>query len=154
ATQFEAINANTKRIAFAPTKPLPSYLIAFGVGPFEIVDAGKTRNGTPIRVIALKGHGGDARWAAETSAHIIELLEDYFGIPYPYDKLDQLSRPTLFGGAMENAGLVTYGSRLILRDPANITPGERLAWVSVAAHELAHQWFGDLVTTAWWDDIW
>jgi alanyl aminopeptidase len=149
-----ALDAHTRRIAFAPTRPLPSYLIAFGVGPYELVDAGKTRSGTPIRIIALKGRAGEARWAAETTSRIVQLLEDYFGTPYPYDKLDQLSRPTLLGGAMENAGLITYGNRLILRDPAQITAGERLAWVSVAAHELAHQWFGDLVTTAWWDDIW
>jgi alanyl aminopeptidase len=147
-------DAATKRVVFAPTKPLPSYLIAFGVGPFDVVDAGRTRNGTPIRIIALHGRARQAQWAAETTARIVQLLEDYFGAPYPYDKLDQLARPTLFGGAMENAGLVTYASRLIMRDPAQITPGERLAWVSVAAHELAHQWFGDLVTTAWWDDIW
>jgi alanyl aminopeptidase len=154
ATGETAQGAGTKRVVFAPTRPLPSYLIAFGVGPFDIVDAGKTRSGTPIRIIALKGRANEARWAAETTGRIVGLLEDYFGTPYPYDKLDQLSRPTLFGGAMENAGLITYGQRLILRDPAKITPGERFAWVSVAAHELAHQWFGDLVTTAWWDDIW
>jgi cytosol alanyl aminopeptidase len=153
-TSEAAQGAATKRVVFAPTKPLPSYLIAFAVGPYEPVDAGKTRSGTPIRVVALKGHAREAKWSAETTARIVQLLEDYFGTPYPYDKLDQLSRPTLFGGAMENAGLITYGMRLILRDPAQITPGERLAWVSVAAHELAHQWFGDLVTTAWWDDIW
>ena len=154
ATGETAQGAGTKRVTFAPTRPLPSYLVAFGVGPFDVVDAGKTRSGTPIRIIALKGRANEARWAAETSGRIVGLLEDYFGTPYPYDKLDQLSRPTLFGGAMENAGLITYGQRLILRDPAKITPGERFAWVSVAAHELAHQWFGDLVTTAWWDDIW
>jgi alanyl aminopeptidase len=154
ATGETALDDATKRVAFAPTKPLPSYLIAFGVGPFEMVDAGRTRNGTPLRIIALKGRAKEAQWAAETSSRIIQLLEDYFATPYPYDKLDQISRPSPFGGAMENAGLVTYSSRLIMRDPAQITPGERLAWVSVAAHELAHQWFGDLVTTAWWDDIW
>ena len=154
ATGEAAQGPGTKRVTFAPTKPLPSYLIAFGVGPFDVVDAGKTRSGTPIRIIALKGRAGEAKWAAETTARIVELLEDYFGTPYPYDKLDQLSRPTMGGGAMENAGLITYAQRAILRDPAKITPGERFAWVSVAAHELAHQWFGDLVTTAWWDDIW
>ncbi len=154
AVSETAQGAGVKRVVFAPTKPLPSYLIAFGVGPYDLVDAGKTRSGTPIRIIALKGRANEARWSAETSARIVQLLEDYFGIPYPYDKLDHLARPTLLGGAMENAGLITYGERLILRDPALITAGERFSWVDVAAHELAHQWFGDLVTTAWWDDIW
>jgi cytosol alanyl aminopeptidase len=153
-TAETAVDAQTKRVAFAPTRPLPTYLIAFGVGPFEFVDAGKTRGGIPIRIIALKGRAHEAKWSAETAARIVGLLEDYFGIPYPYDKLDHISRPSLQGGAMENAGLITYGKRLILRDPAHITQGEKFGWVSVAAHELAHQWFGDLVTTAWWDDIW
>ncbi|HEU4734902.1 MAG TPA: M1 family aminopeptidase [Kofleriaceae bacterium] len=154
ATGESPLDGRTKRVVFAPTRPLPSYLIAFGVGPFEPVDAGKTRAGTPIRIIALRGRAREARWAADTTARIVQLLEDYFGTPYPYDKLDQIARPTVLGGAMENAGLITYGTRLILRDPAQITAGERYAWVNVAAHELAHQWFGDLVTTAWWDDIW
>jgi alanyl aminopeptidase len=154
ATGETALDAKTKRVTFAPTRPLPSYLLAFGVGPFELVDAGKTRTGTPIRIIALKGRAHEARWSAETSAKIIGLLEDYFGAPYPYDKLDQLSTAVSSGGAMENAGLVIYARSLILADPAKITPSARYAWVSVAAHELAHQWFGDLVTTAWWDDIW
>jgi alanyl aminopeptidase len=149
-----ALGAGTKRVVFAPTRPLPSYLIAFGVGPFEMVDAGKTRNGTPIRIIALKGRTADARWAAETTPRIVQLLEDYFGTPYPYEKLDQLAQPLLLGGAMENPGLVTYATSIILHPPAQITHADRLNWVDTAAHELAHQWFGDLVTTAWWDDIW
>src|SRR5262249_22141453 len=86
-----ALDAGTKGVAFAPSKPLPSYLVAFGVGPFELVDAGKTRSGTPIRIIALKGRANDTRWAAETSGRVIQLLEDYFGMPYPYEKLDQLT---------------------------------------------------------------
>jgi alanyl aminopeptidase len=149
-----ALGSGTQRVVFAPTKPLPSYLVAFGVGPFEIVDAGKTRNGTPIRIIALKGRTADARWAAETTPRIVELLEDYFGTPYPYEKLDQLTQPLLLGGAMENPGLVTYAKGIILHAPAQITHADRINWVDIAAHELAHQWFGDLVTTAWWDDIW
>src|SRR5262249_1343495 len=72
----------------------------------------------------------------------------------PYEKLDQLTHPRVRDFAMENAGLVSYPATLILRDPARITPGDRYDWVGTAAHELAHQWFGDLVTTAWWDDIW
>ncbi|MGH9884223.1 MAG: M1 family metallopeptidase [bacterium] len=149
-----AVDASTKRVTFAPTKPLPSYLIAFGVGPFELVDAGKTRAGTPMRIIALKGRAHEAKWAAETSARIVQMLEDYFGARYPYEKLDQMSFPVQSGGAMENVGLITYGKTVMLHDPATIAHGDRVLWVGVAAHEIAHQWFGDLVTTAWWDDIW
>jgi alanyl aminopeptidase len=83
----------------------------------------------------------------------VSLLEKYFDIPYPYDKLDEVAIP-LYGGAMENAGFVTYGSGIILAKPDQDTPSRQREWVWVATHELAHQWFGDLVTTAWWDDIW
>jgi cytosol alanyl aminopeptidase len=153
-TAETALDATTRRVAFAQTRPLPSYLLAFAVGPYEIVDAGKTRSGTPMRIIALKGHAGGARWAAETTPRILQRLEDYFGTPYPYEKLDQIAQPHLVGGAMEHPGLITYAKGLILTDPARITHAQRLAWVDVAAHELAHQWFGNLVTMAWWDDIW
>jgi alanyl aminopeptidase len=143
-----------KRVEFAPTKPLPSYLVAFGVGPFEIVDAGKTRHGTPIRMVTLAHRAADAAYAAKTSAKLVEYLEDYFGTPYPYDKLDMLTIPITVGfGAMENAGLITYTETLMLMDP-KAAKERQLRWISVAAHELAHQWFGDLVTMAYWDDIW
>ncbi|MDB4954754.1 MAG: Membrane alanine aminopeptidase, partial [Myxococcales bacterium] len=75
-----------KRFAFERTKPLPSYLIAFGVGPFDVIDAGKTKTGVPIRVITLKGRGADAAWAAKSTPRVLELLEEWFGIPYPYGK--------------------------------------------------------------------
>jgi cytosol alanyl aminopeptidase len=143
-----------KRVEFAPTKPLPSYLVAFGVGPFEFVDAGKTQRGTPVRVVALAHRAADAAFAAKTSAKLIDLLEDYFGSPYPYPKIDMLTIPITVGfGAMENAGLITYTETSILQD-AKASRQRHLGWISVASHELAHQWFGDLVTMAYWDDIW
>ncbi|HEY4238867.1 MAG TPA: M1 family metallopeptidase [Kofleriaceae bacterium] len=143
----------TKHVVFKATKPLPSYLIAFGVGPFEIVDAGKTKSGTPVRIITLAGRAADGAYAAKTTARTVDLLEEYFGIPYPYEKLDMLSIPITVGfGAMENAGLITFTESLILLDKPS--KQHENVWVVVSAHELAHQWFGDLVTTAWWDDIW
>jgi cytosol alanyl aminopeptidase len=143
-----------KRVEFAPTKPLPSYLVAFGVGPFELVDAGKTRRGTPVRVITLAHRAADGAYAARTSAKLVDYLEDYFGTPYPYAKLDMLAIPITVGfGAMENAGLITYTETLMLMD-AKAAKERQLRWISVASHELAHQWFGDLVTMAYWDDIW
>jgi alanyl aminopeptidase len=144
-----------KRVTFARTRPLSSYLIAFGVGPFDVVDAGKTRRGTPVRIVALKGRAGDTVWAAQTSARLIDLEEEFFGSPYPYDKMDMLVIPVTVGfGAMENAGLITYTETLILLDPRHGSRQREHEWIRVAAHELAHQWFGDLVTMAWWDDIW
>jgi len=141
-------------VEFAQTKPLPAYLVAFGVGPFDIVPAGATKSGIPVRIVTFKGHAAEAAYAAKTTAHVLDLLEAWFQIPYPYPKLDILTIPVTAGfGAMENAGLVTAGQRYTLME-AKPSWDHRVVWVTGAAHELAHQWFGDLVTTAWWDDIW
>jgi alanyl aminopeptidase len=143
-----------KTVKFAETKPLPSYLVALSVGDLDLVDAGTAgKKNTRIRIVVPRGRGAEAQFAAETTPAILNLLEDYFGIPYPYDKLDEVAVPS-FGGAMENAGQVSYSSSLILAKPENDSVQRQRMWMSVAAHELAHQWFGDLVTPAWWDDIW
>ena len=145
-----------KTLVFKETKPLPSYLVAFGVGPFEYVNAGVAgRNKVPVRIVVPKGKSGEAKYAAEVTATILTRLEDYFGIPYPYEKADQVAIPNTAGfGAMENVGMVTYQQNIILADPKVDRIGRQRGYAQVAAHELAHQWFGDLVTTAWWDDIW
>ncbi len=139
-------------VRFAETKPLPSYLVAFAVGPFGYVDAGKV-GATPVRIVVPRGKETWARFAVTSTPPVLALLEKYFGSPYPYEKLDLIAVP-LFGGAMENPGLVTYRQSLILAKPGAESTGFRRAFASVNAHELAHQWFGDLVTTAWWDDLW
>ncbi len=144
-----------RRVEFGQTKPLPTYLIAFGVGPFEIVDAGKTKRGIPVRVLTLAKRAADGAYAARTAPKLLEITEDWFGIPYPYEKLDFLTIPLTVGfGAMENAGLITFIETLILIDPKAGSKARQHRWISVASHELAHQWFGDLVTMAYWDDIW
>ena len=149
-----AVGEGMKEVKFAQTKPLPSYLVALAVGDMELVDAGTAGiKNTRIRIAVPRGHSAEAQYAAETTPTIVTLLENYFGIPYAYDKLDEVAVP-LFGGAMENAGMVTYGTGIILAKPGQDTPSRQRDWVWTAAHELAHQWFGDLVTTAWWDDIW
>ncbi len=150
-----ALDASTKRVDFAPTKPLPSYLVAFGVGPFEIIDGGRTKHGTPVRIVTLAKRGPEAAYAASTTAKLLETTEDYFGTPYPYDKLDMMTIPITVGfGAMENAGLITFTERLMLMDPKKAAKSHQWIWNIVAAHEIAHQWFGDLVTPEFWDDIW
>jgi alanyl aminopeptidase len=155
AVHEQALGAGKKRVEFAVTKPLPTYLVAFGVGPFDVVDAGKTRSGTPVRIVTMRDRAPEAAWAARTSTKLIDLLEEFFGSPYPYEKMDMLAIPVTVGfGAMENAGLITFTETLILLDPKHAAKGDEYGWIDVAAHELAHQWFGDLVTTAWWDDIW
>jgi alanyl aminopeptidase len=149
------IDQATKRVEFAVSKPLPTYLLAFGVGPFEVVQAGKSKNGTPIRVLTLAKRASEGAWAAKTSAILLDALEEWFGTPYPYEKLDMLAIPITVGfGAMENAGLITYTETLMLLDPKNQSKARQHIWTIVAAHEIAHQWFGNLVTMEFWDDIW
>lgn len=152
----EEAGVEDKTYSFEETKPLPSYLVAFAVGPFEYVDAGSAgKNHVPVRIVTPKGHAAEAKYAAEVTATILTRLEDYFGIPYPYKKSDNVAIPVTYGfGAMENAGMVTYGQTIILATPDRDSEVRRREYASVAAHELAHQWFGDLVTTAWWNDIW
>jgi alanyl aminopeptidase len=141
-------------VRFATSKPLPTYLLAFGVGPFDVVDAGTAgRNKTKIRIIVPKGKSSEAAWAVEATGPILELLEAYFDMPYPYEKLDQIAVPQV-GFAMEHPGLVTYGRGILLSAPEDDTVSRRRRFASVCAHELAHMWFGDLVTMEWWDDLW
>jgi alanyl aminopeptidase len=143
-------------VEFAETKPLPSYLVALAVGPFEVVDARSAgRNHTPVRIITTQGKAAQARYAAEVAPQILERLENYFDLPYPFEKLDLLSVPiTTDFTAMENVGLVTSAQTALLakQEDEGIQFRRRLA--GLCAHELAHMWFGDLVTTLWWDDIW
>jgi len=151
----ESEASGMKRFEFAKTKPLPSYLVAFGVGPFDVLEAGKTKSGIPVRIVTLKGRGPDAAYAQQTTAKVLDILEGYFGRPYPYEKLDMLTIPLTVGfGAMENAGLITHAENIILFDPKTLSQGQRHAYISVVGHEMAHQWFGDLVTMQWWDDLW
>ena len=145
-----------KAVEFAPTKPISSYLVAVGVGPFTVVDAGTWgRSKTPLRMIVAQGKGAKTGYAAEVTGPLLAALEEYFEIPYPFGKLDNLAIPQTVGfGAMENPGLITYVDRLILSDPAKRTLEQERAYAGTAAHENAHMWFGDLVTMKWWDDIW
>ena len=143
-----------KRVTFAPTRPLPSYLVAFAVGPFEVVDAGKGgRKGVPLRILVPAGRGGEAEFARAAIPELLNLLEAYFDSPFPYDKLDSVIMP-IGNFAMENAGMITYTHPMLLSKPASATNSFQRTCAVVAAHEMAHQWFGDLVTTAWWDDVW
>lgn len=142
------------RVVFERTPPLPSYLVAFAVGPFEIVEAGRWgRKKTPVRIATLKGRAAEARFAVESTGPLLVIAEDYFDAPYAYPKLDLIALPR-FLGAMENPGLITFASRLLLATPERETPRHRRVYASICAHELAHLWFGDLVTLGWWDDAW
>jgi alanyl aminopeptidase len=150
----EPDSGGLKRVHFEQTQPLPSYLVAFGVGPYDVVDARSAGvKKPPMRVYTPKGRSTEASYAARVSPELLDTLQDYFAVPYPYQKLDLLTIP-LSSGAMENAGLVSVTSGALLARKENETLEFQRTWASVGAHEFAHQWFGDLVTLAWWDDLW
>lgn len=139
---------------FEETPPLPSYLVAVAAGKLAVLEGAKKP--WPIRVIArpeaLASERGKA--ALTVAADTLALLEKWFDIPYAYKKLDLVAVPDFGSGAMENAGLITFREELLLVDPVKDARRARRHMETVITHELAHQWFGDLVTTAWWDDIW
>jgi cytosol alanyl aminopeptidase len=139
-------------VTFARTKPLPSYLIAIAVGPFETVAIPGMH--MPGRVICVKGASPMAAEAVRETPGIIRSLEKYFGRPYPYEKLDLIAAPEFLYGAMENAGAIVFADRRLLIDTRSVSPDQRAALTGVVAHECAHMWFGDLVTMKWWDDLW
>lgn len=148
-----------KKVTFKTTKLLPTYLIAFFVGDFDVVvmpDMAPTKlrdYAVPLRGIAAKGKGEQLAYALSQTQQVTEALETYFQYPYPYRKLDVLAVPDFAAGAMENAGAITYREQLLLLDEKSSIGQKRLS-LSVQAHELAHQWFGNLVTPVWWNDIW
>jgi alanyl aminopeptidase len=139
-------------VTFAATPPLPTYLVAFAVGPFDVVDV--PGMSVPGRILAVAGQGGLAGMAREMTPPLLAALERWFGQPYPYAKLDLVAVPEYASGAMENPGLITYLDRLLLTTPQGASLSERSDYASITAHELAHMWFGDLVTMRWWDDLW
>ncbi len=144
-----------KRVEFAATEPLPSEVVAFAVGPFDILDSGETGRGrTPIRIVAPSGHAAEGEEAGRATTDVLWRIERYTGIPYPYDKLDHVAVPEMPFGAVENAGLITYRMRSLLFAPGKATPTQQRAVRAVEAREIAHQWFGDFVTQAVWEDVW
>ena len=146
------IGAGGKEVRFATTPSMASYLNVFVAGELDLIEM--TAAGTQIRVIATKGKTEWGRYALESTAQILEYYNDYFGIPYPLPKLDQIAIPGGFGGAMENWGGITYYETGLLFDPEKSSAATRQGIYEVIAHETAHQWFGDLVTMAWWDNLW
>jgi len=142
------------RFVFEPTPPMPSYLVAFGVGPFEVVEVGASgQNQVPTRIVVPRGRTAETRYAKEVTPRVVAALEAFLGLPYPYDKLEVLVVPR-FWGTMEHAGLVAMGQPLTLIPPTEETLQRRQAYANILIHELGHYWFGNLVTLAWWDDTW
>ncbi|WP_394826041.1 M1 family metallopeptidase [Pendulispora albinea] len=143
-----------KTVVFEESKPLPSYLVALVVGPFDVLDAGTAgHHGTPLRFVVPKGRGGETRYATEVTTKLVGVLEDYFGMPYPYGKLDVAVVPR-YAGTMEHPGLVALGQPITLIRPDEETPARKQFYAHIGGHELGHYWFGDYVTMTWWDDLW
>ncbi len=142
-----------KRVWFQETPRCPTYLLAFIVGRFDYVQA-KTANGTIVRVYTAPGKKQLGAFALETGKRVLEFYNHYFQIPYPLPKLDMIAIPDFNSGAMENWGAVTYRETALLIDPKQSSAATRQRVALVVAHELAHQWFGNLVTMKWWNDLW
>jgi len=157
--ETKSADGQWKTLTFATTKPLPTYLVAFAVGPWDVVDAkpipanAVRKTPLPLHGIGPRGSKDKLGWALETAAAIVPFYEAYTAQPYPFDKLDLLGAPDFSAGAMENAGLIVYRDAYLLTDAHSAAEHYRGVF-NINAHEIAHQWYGDLVTVPWWDDIW
>ena len=132
---------------------MSTYLVAFVVGPLEATDPVDV-DGIALRVYHVPGKGHLTGFALDVGAFALRWFQDYYGIPYPGEKVDLLALPDFAAGAMENFGCITFRESLLLIDPATSTHSEQESVADVVAHELAHMWFGDLVTMRWWNGIW
>ena len=139
-------------VHFATTPKMSSYLAALVVGNFEYIEG--EADGIPIRVYSTPGKKEMGRFALESASYILSYYDKYFAIKYPYGKLDLIGLPDFSAGAMENTGCITFREVILLIDEKQGSVGLKKEIASVIAHEMAHQWFGDLVTMKWWDDIW
>ena len=142
----------TKTIVFHATKPVPSYILALVTGPIELYPI--TGMSIPGNVVTVKGASKLAPTAAKMAPPIVAALERYFARKFPYEKLDVIAVPEYWPGAMENAGAVTFRDNVLLVDPGTVSVNQLSTLSVYMAHEFAHQWFGDLVTMDWWDDLW
>lgn len=141
-----------KRLSFKPTPPMSSYLLAFAAGPLEYTPI--PGMSIPGRVVTVKGHSTFAKEAATKTPALLKALETWFDSKYPYDKLDLVAAPEFMYGAMENPGAIVFKESTLLMDSAHLTPDDLTSLYLIVTHELAHSWFGDLVTMRWWNDLW
>jgi len=153
AEEITQLSATTQRVRFAQTPKMSTYLLFLGIGDFERIH--KTVDAVDVGVVVKRGDASKAAYALDQAGQILHYYNDYFGTPFPLPKLDMIAAPgKISGGAMENWGAILYSQERLLVDPGASTEEDRqLVFLSVS-HEMAHQWFGDLVTMAWWDDLW
>ncbi len=148
----EPVEPNLKNVTFAPTPKMSTYLFVLTVGELERITA--EADGVTIGVVATSGKAAKGQFALDSATKLLVWFNDYFGVKYPLPKLDLIAVPGGFGGAMENWGGITFFESRLLFDPATNPDSARRGIFSIIAHEMAHQWFGDLVTMAWWDNLW
>jgi aminopeptidase N len=148
----EPVAPDLKRVVFAPTPKMSSYLFVLTAGELERLTA--EADGVTVGVVTTAGKSGQGRYALDNAVRLLSWFNDYFGVKYPLPKLDLIAVPGGFGGAMENWGGITFFESRLLFDPATNPDTARRDIFSVLAHEMAHQWFGDLVTMGWWDNLW
>ena len=148
-----ALEDGRKSVSFAETPVMSTYILAFVVGDIRCIEE-QAPDGTLMRIWSTPGKEEHGRFALDTSIRLLAYFNDYFGIPYPLQKMDHLAIPDFAAGAMENWGAITYRESALLVDPENSSSGTRQIVASIIAHEMAHMWFGDLVTMAWWNDLW
>ncbi|MHB8438484.1 MAG: M1 family metallopeptidase [Acidimicrobiales bacterium] len=142
-----------QRVRFGDTIPMSTYLVAFAVGPFRATDPVDV-DGVPVRVVHVPGREPLTGFALDVAAHALRFFSDWFAIPYPAEKLDLLAVPDFAAGAMENLGCVTFRENALLVDHSGAARADLERVAHVVAHEIAHMWFGDLVTMKWWNGIW
>ena len=154
AASSTALADGRKRVSFATSPRMSTYLLFFGMGEFERATA--MADGTEVGVVTQKGALEQGRFALQASTAVLREYNDYFGVRYPLPKLDNIAAPgrSQFFGAMENWGAIFTFERYLLLDPAISTRADKQHVYQILAHEMAHQWFGDLVTMRWWDDLW
>jgi aminopeptidase N len=148
----EPVEPNLKQVAFAVTPKMSTYLFVLTVGELERITA--EADGVTVGVVATAGKAAKGQFALDSGVKLLAWFNDYFGVKYPLPKLDLIAVPGGFGGAMENWGGITFFESRLLFDPATNPDSARRGIFGIIAHEMAHQWFGDLVTMAWWDNLW
>jgi aminopeptidase N len=148
----KSLEGGLKEVHFEATPPMASYLVVLVSGELEAIE--DSLDGIQMRILTTEGKKEQGRYALESAKKILGYYNDYFGVKFPLPKLDHIAVPGGFGGAMENWGGIVYNESILLFDPKNSSLQTRQAVFAVMAHEMAHQWFGDLVTTAWWDNLW
>ena len=140
------------RHRFAQTPPMPGYLVAVAVGRFDVLEG--QAEGVPLRIFTAEGKGGQAQFAMAATQQLLPYFNRYFDEPYALPKLDQIAVPAARDGAMEDWGLISYIENALLVDAARSSPNTRRQVYNTVAHEIAHQWFGNLVSVSSWDEIW